>query len=219
MALQTLTTMATAGKTGTAVQALGTNESSGDTGGLLNSDGPQPLVPAFILSALVIVGIMMMCWWKRVSARRASASRAGVVEEGAGMNMVIGAGRGLSAGMVMLAAHGTELPTQMEVRPSVRRKKDVKLGPKPLLWDIYLERDDELDEKEMKCGWRWMMRVMYVSVQYLYLLGYHQPSRQPTRYLQTQHEHVEEDAQSLYNHNHREYHHFSLHNHNYEYPF
>ncbi|KAL5498949.1 hypothetical protein ACEPAH_1467 [Sanghuangporus vaninii] len=219
MALQTLSTTANAEETATAAQALGTSESSGDTGGLLNSDGPQPLVPAFILSALVVVGIIMMCWWKRVSARRASASRAGVVEEGAGMNMVIGAGRGLSAGMVMLAARGTELPTQMEVRPSVRRKKDVKLGPKPLLWDIYLERDDEMDEKEMKYGWRWMTRVMLVSVHHPYLLRYHRLSRQPSQYLQTQHEHVEEDAQSLHNHNHREYHHLGLHNHSYEYLF
>ncbi|KAL5522762.1 hypothetical protein ACEPAG_8780 [Sanghuangporus baumii] len=163
MALQTLTTTATADETDTAAQALGTSEPSGDTGGLLNSDGPQPLVPAFILSALVVVGIIMMCWWKRVSARRAFASRAGVVEEGAGINMVIGAGRGLSAGMVMLAARGTEFPTQIEVRPDIRRKKDVKLGPKPLLWDVYLERDEDLDEKEMECGWRWMMRVIHLQ--------------------------------------------------------
>ncbi|KAL5481080.1 hypothetical protein ACEPAI_10021 [Sanghuangporus weigelae] len=157
MAIQSHTTTATADETGTAALALGTSEPSGDTGSLLNSNGSQPLVPAFILSALVIAGIILMCWWKRVSARRAFASRAGVVEEGARINMVIGAGRGLSVGMVMLAARGTELPTQMEVRPDVRRKKDVKLGPKPLLWDVYLERDDDLDEKEMKCGWRWMM--------------------------------------------------------------
>jgi len=104
------------------------------------SSGPTPVIPAFVLSGVLLIVLVSICTWRRMLATR---SQSGLVA------------RYGPFGITFVPATTTMMEGGGGMRG--RAEERVVLGPKPELWDAYTRRGEkhgsEVDEhtwKDMK---------------------------------------------------------------------
>ena len=130
MALQTESATDTSAAASTsATDANGTG--GDDTNGILPGDNTAPLVPAFLLTGVLLIAIVALCWWKRRSSP-GSIMFAGAT--GAGSRFMVSTRAGYAGSFGPFVGGSWEPGTH---GPGGRREKE--LGPKPELWDAYIE--------------------------------------------------------------------------------
>lgn len=142
LALRAFQTATTTASGGGALSPTDTNANPN----LFGNSGPTPVIPAFVLSGVLLIVLVSICTWRRMLATR---HQAGLVA------------RYGPFGITFVPA------SNVEGGPfgGGRRREDrtVVLGPKPELWDAYTGREKWIEgkdgkEKEAKdeCTWRGM---------------------------------------------------------------
>jgi len=99
---------------------------------LFGNSGPTPVIPAFVLSGVLLIVLVCICTWRRMLRTRTNA---GLVPRYGPF--------GIS--FVPMVA---EMDQQLRGgRRRAREERDVALGPKPELWDAYTRREGWAEDK------------------------------------------------------------------------
>jgi len=134
-------------QTSTSSSPTSTSDNGNEPSSFFGNQGPTPIIPAFVLTGVLVAVLIMICAYRRVLVTR------GIRPRGADGGPM----------MVRYGPFGMSFVQTVAAERAARAKKE--LGPKPELWDAFTKGGSPRFGDEKGVLWKDMkVRVLYFRV-------------------------------------------------------